>query len=157
MSRELKEVINAVNMELKVKNMYCIGAFELCIEVNKSDIVKVMNILKRWGFDHVVSITAVDYPPRNFVIIYTVATYSNVKLMKYLVNVKTIIDRDSPRVLSIVNVYPNADYLERECHEMFGIWFEGNPNMGRKFLLDPEYFKNKYPLRKDFKTSELEV
>jgi len=152
-SEELERIINAISMELKIKNIYCIGALEPCIEVDKSDIIKIMHILKRWGFDHVVSITVVDYPPKNFIITYTVATYSNVKLMKYLVNIRIIIDRDNPKVSSIINVYPNADYLERECYEMFGIWFEGNPNMGKRFLLDPEYFKDKYPLRKDFKLS----
>jgi NADH-quinone oxidoreductase subunit C len=51
-------------------------------------------------------------------------------------------------VPSVWSVYKGADWLERECFDMFGIRFEGHPDLRR--LLMWEQYKEGYPLRKDF-------
>ena len=54
---------------------------------------------------------------------------------------------ESPSALSLVSVYPLADWMERETYDLFGITFEGHPNLTRLFL--PEDYDG-HPLRKDF-------
>ncbi|MFO7693630.1 MAG: NADH-quinone oxidoreductase subunit C [Vicinamibacterales bacterium] len=54
---------------------------------------------------------------------------------------------ESPRVPSVVGVWPSAGFLEREVWDLFGVEFEGNPDMRR--LLTPEDWEG-HPLRKDY-------
>ncbi len=60
---------------------------------------------------------------------------------------RTLVPRDNPRVPSIVDIYPGAAWHERETHEMFGVYFDGHPDL-RPLLLAPEF--EGHPLRKEF-------
>lgn len=70
------------------------------------------------------------------------------------VTLKTDVDDSDPRAESWVDVYPGADWHERECWEMFGIAFDGHPNLRRIYL--PAEFEG-HPLRKDFPLLSREV
>ena len=61
--------------------------------------------------------------------------------------VVSVTNRDDPRTASLVSVWPGVDFQEREIYDMFGILFDGHPDL-RRILLD-EAFKG-YPLRKDY-------
>lgn len=62
---------------------------------------------------------------------------------------KVLLEKGSPlEVASVWSVYRSADWLERECYDMFGIRFTGHPDLRR--LLMWEQYKEGYPLRKDF-------
>jgi NADH-quinone oxidoreductase subunit C len=63
------------------------------------------------------------------------------------VRVKVACQRDDPSCPSLVEVYPGANWHERETWELFGIRFDGHPQLVK--LLLPEPFEG-YPLRKDF-------
>ncbi len=63
------------------------------------------------------------------------------------VRVRTRVDSEDARVPTCTHLWPGAGYMERECFDMFGIVFEGNPNPTR--LLMPEDYGH-HPLRKDF-------
>lgn len=103
-------------------------------------------VLASLNFDQLVSITGIDYPSeKSIVCAYHLASTSG----KKLIEVKTSTKRNEGVIPSVMNSYPNADWFEREIHEMFGLNFEGNPNMGR--LLLPEDWNQGFPLRKDFK------
>jgi NADH-quinone oxidoreductase subunit C len=52
-----------------------------------------------------------------------------------------------PKVPSVVPLWPGAGWLERECYDMFGVVFDGHPDLRR--ILMPEDF-DEWPLRKDF-------
>lgn len=133
----------------------------LCVMVPPDKVRDVANAVKNMGFDHVLSLSAIDYIAEGkFVVMYVFASYLTPELKAQLLHVRTEIPRDNPKIASIADIFPSADYEERECHEMFGIWFEGNPNMGKRFLLDPDCCidektgKPLYPLRKDFKVPD---
>lgn len=64
-----------------------------------------------------------------------------------LINVYTKVDKSTPLVDSIVEIYPVADFYEREVYEMFGVIFRGHPRL-EKFLLPDDWPKNVFPLRK---------
>jgi NADH-quinone oxidoreductase subunit C len=64
------------------------------------------------------------------------------------VNVHVPVDLEEPRCPSLTPVYRGAEWQERECHEMFGVDFEGHPGLTNLYL--PEDFEG-HPLRKSFK------
>ena len=63
------------------------------------------------------------------------------------VTVKADVPDDNPVIDSWISVYAGANWHERECHEMFGIGFNGHPDLRHIYL--PTEFEG-YPLRKDF-------
>src|SRR5206468_10706720 len=65
------------------------------------------------------------------------------------IRIKVLIERGSALdVPSVWDIYKSADWLERECYDMFGITFSGHPDLRR--LLMWEQYKEGFPLRKDF-------
>ncbi len=63
------------------------------------------------------------------------------------IRMRTQVPADDPRVDSLVAVYPGGDYQEREVYDMFGIVFDGHPDLSR--ILMPETWIG-HPLRKDY-------
>ena len=62
-------------------------------------------------------------------------------------SVRTRVGVDEPRLASVVDLYPTADYQEREVYDMFGVVFDGHPDMRR--ILMPEDYEG-FPQRRDF-------
>ena len=95
------------------------------------------------GYDFLVDITAVDYPKRNerFDLIYTQYSFT----ANDRVRVKTMV-HENARPASATPVFAGANWLEREIFDMFGIEFEGHPDL-RRILLPEEW--SGFPLRKD--------
>jgi NADH-quinone oxidoreductase subunit C len=95
-------------------------------------------------FDHLVDITAVDWPKRaeRFDVVYILYSFAR----NERVRVKTYI-AESYKPETAVNVHLTANWLEREVFDMFGIEFAGHPDMRR--ILLPEEWQG-YPLRKDY-------
>ena len=95
-------------------------------------------------FDYCVDVTAVHYPKREaqFDIVYILYSFRNNEHIR----VKTQI-KDGDTLRSVVGIWPTANWLEREVHDMFGIGFEGHPELKR--ILLPDGWKG-HPLRKDY-------
>ncbi|MCP8307604.1 MAG: NADH-quinone oxidoreductase subunit C [archaeon] len=97
------------------------------------------------GFDHIASVSGVDHiAMKEFEVIYYVWSIDK----KVLVGLRTKIPRDNPILKSLIDLWEGALYHEREVWEMFGIKFEGHPNLS--LLLLPEDWDGPPPLRKDF-------
>ncbi|RLI62527.1 MAG: hydrogenase large subunit, partial [Candidatus Asgardarchaeum californiense] len=64
-----------------------------------------------------------------------------------LFNLITFTSRAIPKISSITDIYPVADFYEREIMDLFGVEFEGHPKP-RRFILPDNWPKNVYPLRK---------
>ena len=95
-------------------------------------------------FDYCVDITAVHYPKREaqFDVVYILYSFHK----NERVRVKTQIKEGEP-LRSACNLWPTANWLEREVFDMFGISFEGHPDLKR--ILLPDGWKG-HPLRKDY-------
>lgn len=95
-------------------------------------------------FDYCVDITAVHYPKREaqFDIVYVLYSFHH----NERVRVKTQI-KDGDSVRTAVEIWPTANWLEREVYDMFGITFDGHPDLKR--ILLPDGWKG-HPLRKDY-------
>ncbi|WP_243680683.1 NADH-quinone oxidoreductase subunit C [Vulcanisaeta souniana] len=121
----------------------------VCVESEPGKLKDAALLLSKLGFDHVKSVNVIDAPHENkFYIEYWVSSYGKKELMPVLVTLTTEIPRDNPRVPSLIDIWPSADYMEREMYDFFGVWFEGNPWMGRNFLLDPDTPIKFPPLRR---------
>jgi NADH-quinone oxidoreductase subunit C len=121
---------------------------ELSIHVERGSIREVCALLKSDAstkFNFLSDITCVDlYPsePR-FEVCYNLLSHSR----KERVRLKVKLAGDDATVESITSVWPAANFFEREIFDLFGIRFEGHPNLRR--ILMPDDWEG-YPLRKDY-------
>jgi NADH-quinone oxidoreductase subunit C len=122
----------------------------LSATVDSSKILEVAHKLDSLGFDHVKSVTAVDYPQETKIdMIYHISSFLNADLAKFIFELKTSLDRQDPKIASVIDIWPSAEYPERETLDLMGVTFEGLPEKERLFLMDN--FEGGPPLRKDFK------
>ena len=98
----------------------------------------------RWGYDYLSSVTAVDYFPDQFEVVYHIYR----SLGGGALVIKVQIPREDPKVDSLYAIYPGSEFQEREVYDMFGIVFTDHPDLRR--ILMWEGFEG-WPLRKDWK------
>lgn len=108
------------------------------VEIPAKDLGKTMTRLEAKGVKHISSISGYDNG-KEIEVVYHFAHDGS-----YL-GIKTRADRKKPAMPSIVKQFPGAELYERECFEMFGIRFQGNPNL-KHVLLSKE--SPKTPLMK---------
>ncbi len=107
--------------------------------------IPILEFLKlEADFDYLVDLTAVDYPKRSerFDVVYILYSFAR----NERVRVKTAI-ADGFKPATATTVHATANWLEREVFDMFGIQFEGHPDMRR--ILLPEEWEG-FPLRKEY-------
>lgn len=105
------------------------------------------------GFEMLVDVTAVDHLRRRrvrFEVVVGLLSLEHNLRLRLLVPVAA----DDPTLPSLVPVYPSANFFERETFDMFGILFEGHPDLTR--ILLPDDWVG-HPLRKDFSTGAVPV
>lgn len=119
------------------------------VVVSAESVHEVLQFLKeRRGFDLLVDVTCVDYlnypgAKDRFGLVYLLAnTATNDRI-----TVRTFVNDPQPTTRSVVDLWAGANWLEREVWDMFGIRFEGHPDLRR--ILMPEEFAA-FPLRKDY-------
>ncbi len=115
------------------------------LAVDRSLIPDILRLLRdEEQFDYCVDITAVHYPKREkpFDVVWILYSFPR----NERVRVKTQI-ADGASLPSSVPIWPTANWLEREVYDMFGIKFDGHPDLKR--ILLPDGWKG-YPLRKDY-------
>lgn len=129
-------------------------AERITITVENVNLKEIATFIKEeMKFNRLLSISGVDYPKEN--VIELVYHISSVELNKnFVLSLKTRIDRNTPKIESLVDVWRSAEYLERETFEMLGVHFNGHPNLQRLFL--PEDWVEPPPLRKDSKLTKVE-
>lgn len=120
---------------------------ELIVTVQRSAIGPVLTVLRdtpAFSFEQLLDVTAADYPDRaeRFEVVYILLSLKNNQRMR----VKVSTDEDTP-VPSVIDVYPAANWYERETWDMYGVFFDGHPDL-RRILTD--YGFEGHPFRKDF-------
>jgi NADH-quinone oxidoreductase subunit C len=115
----------------------------------RGDVHQVLRMLKdQFGFDLLVDVTCVDYlhyrdAKDRFGLVYLLANTETSER----ITVRTMVNDPEPQVPTVVDLWEGANWLEREVWDMFGIRFEGHPDLRR--ILLPEEF-TAHPLRKDY-------
>jgi NADH-quinone oxidoreductase subunit C len=129
---------------------YSIAFSELTLTGPAGRVVEALTQLRDnpdWRFAQLIDLAGVHYPQREqpFEVVYHLLSHTKNRRVR----LKVSTDEDTP-VPSIVSLFPCADWYEREAFDMYGIFFEGHPDL-RRILTD--YGFHGYPLRKDFPMS----
>ena len=137
-----------------IKSLMSFCEYEITIEKNeismlikKEDLVSTLMFLKdnpSISMESLIDITAIDYPgdEKRFTLVYNLLSVSK----NFRIKVKTKTNEDNP-VCSVTEVFPSANWYEREVWDLFGIRFLGHPDL-RRILTDYDF--DGHPLRKDF-------
>jgi NADH-quinone oxidoreductase subunit C len=118
---------------------------ELTLTVAPEGIVPALTALKAAGYNAFEDMTAVDWFPAEprFQLSYHILSHQ----YKERVRLRAMVSGTDPAVDSATVVWPGANYYEREVFDLFGVRFEGHPNLRR--ILMPEEWAG-HPLRKDY-------
>jgi NADH-quinone oxidoreductase subunit C len=111
------------------------------------DIIRWLHDDSTQLYNYLSDVTAVEF--RDFERPIEVVWHLRSLPFRRFLRLKVLIEKGAPlRVPSVWNIYKGADWLERECFDMFGLEFIGHPDLRR--LLMWEQYREGYPLRKDF-------
>ncbi len=120
---------------------------ELTLSVRREDIVRVLRFLRdnpECRFQTLVDLCGVDWPDREmrFDVVYNLLSLRQ----NFRIRIKVATDENTP-VPSVIELFSTAGWFERETWDMYGILFDGNPDL-RRILTD--YGFDGHPQRKDF-------
>ena len=122
----------------------------------------LMHALRDDGFSMCSDLTAVDYlthptrwlpegvEPQRFEVVVNLLDMRQRRRLR----VRCLVAATEPRLPSLFDIWPTTDAMEREVYDMFGIAFEGHPDLTR--ILMPEDWEG-HPLRKDYATGRVPV
>jgi NADH-quinone oxidoreductase subunit C len=121
------------------------------VRVEADAVARVARFLRdeaELSFDYLMYVTAVDLPDEDkLTLVYHYFSYQNEQSLM----VKADVPRRGGSARSVAHLYAAAEWLEREVYDLFGVTFEGHPNLTR--ILTPEGFQG-HPLLKDFKNDD---
>jgi len=118
---------------------------ELTLTIARDQIRGACETLIAAGYNAFQDVTAVDWFPSSprFRVVYHACSHK----YKHVIRLTVLVDEADPSVDSITPVWPGANYYEREVFDLFGIRFEGHPNL-RRIMMPDEWVG--HPLRKDY-------
>lgn len=118
---------------------------ELTITIVPERIREAAHLAQAAGYNFLEDVTAVDWLPAGprYQVSYHIVSHA----LKERLRLRVFVDSVVGGVDSITNVWPSADFYEREVFDLFGIRFHGHPNLRR--IMMPDEFEG-HPLRKDF-------
>ena len=146
--KSLVDLEKKINSELttKIKGTK-IKYTQLYIDIDKDDLIDVIMFIKTnqdTKFRQLIDITAVDYPEKSqrFQIVYLFLSheFNQRIIIRYSISENEVIP-------TLTNIFPAANWMEREVFDMYGVSFKDHPDL-RRILTD--YGFEGHPLRKDF-------
>ncbi|MDD1694728.1 MAG: NADH-quinone oxidoreductase subunit C [Methanoregula sp.] len=96
------------------------------------------------GFDRLITISTADNGDTFELLYHLIGPH------RIIISLSIELPREKPVTPTVSDILPPAGIYERQIHDLFGIVFEGNPNM-KKIILNEEWPENEFPLRKDWK------
>src|SRR5258707_7449025 len=134
----MRELLNAVGEKIVAgvggaATGHAIAFDQLTVTVQTDKIVDVVKFLRDdpgCGFVSIIDVTAVDYPGREkrFDVVYHLLSPT----LNERIRLRAEAD-ETTQVPSIIEVFPGADWFERECYDLYGVIFTGHPDMRRLF------------------------
>lgn len=123
------------------------------VQVPREDLLAFARAARESGFEFLADVTAVDWFGQRtlrFEVVINLLSMEHARRLRVLVGVHEA----DITVPSLVPVWPGANYPEREVYDLFGIIFDGHPDLTR--ILMPDDWEG-HPLRKDFGTGDVPV
>ncbi len=122
-------------------------AGEQIIHIKGQGVIDVLKTFKDAGFNFLADLTAIDNLTlggfERFAVVYHLLSHGSAER----VTIKAYVPEDNPVLPSIESLWKTADWQEREVFDLFGIEFEGHPNLTR--IMNPDDYEG-HPLRKDY-------
>lgn len=124
---------------------------QVTLEVRKDQLLPALSFLKQEinpGYEVLMDLTGVDYlaPVKRTKVVYSLHNPSNLERVRLFV----FVEREEKHP-SVVHLWEGADWFERELYDLFGILFEGHPDLKR--ILMPNDWQG-HPLRRDYPLTE---
>ena len=129
------------------------GALDVILFVKREDVHRVIEAARydpSLHFDFLRSLCGVDYEEAGLEVVYHLYSYEH----RHNVTIRAKVPTEDARIQSVSDIWRAADWHEREARDMFGIVFEGHPNLVP--ILLPEDMLDHFPLRKDNPLAPLE-
>lgn len=148
MSHDLTQLGSAIAAEKAEMVMsFAVTQGELTFVIERESVAEFLSFLRddaRTRCEQLMDVCGVDYPARQlrFEVVYNLLSVTK----NHRIRVKIATDEASP-VPSVSAVYPSAGWYEREVWDMYGVFFDGHPDL-RRILTD--YGFDGHPQRKDF-------
>lgn len=145
---EEKKVLEALKTKFPEKITETLSDFgDDTVVISRDFLVEFVQHLKDKPYEYtmLLDITCVDYGNREprFDMVYHLLSLS----AKHRLRIKIPLEEKDLKVDSLSSIWKNANWLEREVYDMFGVHFNGHPDLRRLFMYDG--FEG-YPLRKDY-------
>lgn len=140
-NEELKSTLSALQADLQWEE----GGEWLNVQASADSWLTLATALKAredLRFDYLFNLTCVDWKTH-----LTMVYQLHSTLHRHFVVMKLKLDRADPRIDSVCQIWRTAEFHEREVYELFGVHFNGHPDL-RKLILPDDW--QGYPLRKDY-------
>lgn len=148
---QLQQVVDAIHerypdLHIRFKND---GWLEVNIAAEHApDFFAFVKETPQLAFDYLSDLTAVDYEDKGFQVVYHLLSIgTEAQNVGRKLVIKIDVPRDKPHVHTAVDVWPTANFHEREVYDMFGVVFDGHPDL-RRILMREDWVG--HPLRKDY-------
>lgn len=138
-----------------IKEVKVDRARRVTVDFEKDRLLEIAKFMRdELGFDHLKGIAGVDYQTQKRIeLLYFTASFSKPEIQDLIVILKTALPRDNPTIASSVTIWESAHFHEREAFEMFGVKFEGHPDLRKLLTLDN--WDGPPPMLKDIKFPEM--
>jgi NADH-quinone oxidoreductase subunit C len=137
----LKEKFGDAVVELQGEG--CSPAFVVVASVSVKEIARFLRDDPGLSFDSLMCLSGVDTKEK-----FAVAYHLHSMKIRHAIGMKVFLPRETPSLPTVDDVWPAANFQEREAFDLFGIVFEGSKDLRR--ILLPEDWEG-HPLRKDYK------
>ena len=149
---DIKELMQLLSAYKGVSDVTLVRTNIVKFDLEKGKSKEFFRDLKdEFGFEHCSLITAIDNQPEFELVYHFTSVNKSVVVdssdLSVMVEIHVYLDRDTPTIESISDLWGGANWHEREAFDLMGIYFLGHPDLRRVLL--PEGFAG-HPLRKDY-------
>lgn len=149
MTNSMNDLYNEIKAALKPESMEKPMESQIAAVVKAESVHGALSWLRNRGFDQLCILTCVDWiDDGQFELVYVLFGWTE----GVHVQLRARLDRENPVFVTVTDIFPGAQYYEREVHEFFGVEFEGNEMSYKPLFL--EKWESIPPLRKDFDPQE---
>jgi len=131
------------------------GKRRITVTFEKDKLLEIAAFMRdELGFDHLKGIAGIDEPTHKRIkVLYFTGSFTKNEIEDIILVLETELDRGNPVIASATPIWLSAHFHERETFEMFGVKFEGHPDLRKLLTLDN--WEGPPPMLKDIKFPEM--